>query len=133
MVICTALVPGRPAPRLISEAMLDALRPGSVLVDLAVAQGGNCAGTVAGETVIRNGVTLIGADALPSSVPHHASALYARNLAALLEHVLDSAGSEFVPSEPLPFNLEDPIVDGCLFIHGGSCRRPDVLGIGGAA
>ncbi len=133
MVICTAQVPGRPAPRLISEAMLDCLRPGSVLVDLAVAQGGNCAGTVAGETVIRNGVTLIGADALPSSVPHHASALYARNLAALLEHILDSAGGEVVPSEPLPFNLEDPIVDGCLFIHGGSCRRPDVLGTSAAA
>jgi NAD(P) transhydrogenase subunit alpha len=109
-----------------------------VLVDLAVAQGGNCACTVAGDTVIRNGVTLIGADALPSSVPHHASALYARNLAALLEHVLDSAGGEAIPTEPLPFNLDDPIVDGCLFTHGGTCRRPDVLGIdvlsnGGAA
>ena len=133
MVICTAQVPGRPAPRLISEEMLDCLRPGSVLVDLAVALGGNCACTVAGETVIRNGVTLIGADALPSSVPHHASALYARNLAALLEHVLDSAGVEIgspaIPAEPLPFNLDDPIVDGCLFIHGGTCRRPDVLGL----
>jgi len=135
MVICTAQVPGRPAPRLISESMLDCLRPGSVLVDLAVAQGGNCAGTVRGETVIRRGVTLIGADALPSSVPHHASALYARNLAALLEHVLDSAGGEALASEPLPFNLEDPIVNGCLFTHGGTCRRPDLLGIsaGGAA
>ena len=75
MVICTAQVPGRPAPRLISEAMLDRMRPGSVLVDLAVAQGGNSAATVAGETVLRKGVTLIGADALPSSVPHPASAL----------------------------------------------------------
>jgi threonine dehydrogenase-like Zn-dependent dehydrogenase len=56
MVICTAQVPGRPAPRLISEDMLDRLRPGSVVVDLAVAQGGNCAGTVPGETVIRSGV-----------------------------------------------------------------------------
>jgi NAD(P) transhydrogenase subunit alpha len=133
MVICTAQVPGRPAPRLISEAMLDCLRPGSVLVDLAVAQGGNCACTVAGETVIRNGVTLIGADALPSSVPHHASALYARNLAALLEHLLDSAGGELIPGEPLTFNLDDPIVDGCLLTHGGACRRPDLLAQGGAA
>lgn len=133
LVICTAQVPGRQAPRLINEEMLACLRPGSVLVDLAVAQGGNCAGTVAGETVIRKGVTLIGADALPSSVPHHASALYARNLAALLEHVLDSTGHEVSGSDPLPFNLEDPIVDGCLFIHGGSCRRPDLLGNGGAS
>ena len=88
IVICTALVPGRPAPRLISEAMLDGMRPGAVVVDLAVAQGGNCFGTVAGTTVERRGVQLIGADALPSSVPNHASALYARNVAALVEHLL---------------------------------------------
>ena len=58
------------------------------MVDLAVAQGGNCAGTVPGQTVLRHGVQLIGADALPSSVPNHASALYARNVASLLEHLL---------------------------------------------
>jgi NAD(P) transhydrogenase subunit alpha len=124
LVICTAQVPGRPAPRLISEAMLDHLRPGSVLVDLAVAQGGNCAATVAGETVVRNGVTLIGADALPSSVAHHASALYARNLAALLEHLLE-AGAD--PEGGLALNPDDPIVAGCLFTHAGQCLRPDVL------
>jgi NAD(P) transhydrogenase subunit alpha len=136
MVICTALVPGRPAPRLISEEMLDHLRPGSVVVDLAAAQGGNCAATVAGETVERNGVTLIGADALPCSVAHHASALYSRNLAALLEHLLDTpadapagSGNGGGPSS-IPLNLEDPIVAGCLFTHGGACRRLDVLGAG---
>ncbi|MEB3353394.1 MAG: NAD(P) transhydrogenase subunit alpha [Cyanobacteriota bacterium] len=131
MVICTAQVPGRPAPRLISEAMLEHLRPGSVVVDLAVAQGGNCAATVAGQTVVRHGVTLIGADALPCSVAHHASALYARNLAALLEHLLDHP-AEAEPVDPgaaaIALNLEDPIVDGCLFTHGGQCRRPEVLG-----
>jgi len=126
MVICTAQVPGRPAPRLISEAMLDHLRPGSVVVDLAVAQGGNCAATVAGRTVERNGVSLIGADALPCSVAHHASALYARNLAALVEHLLDSPPAGQEPG-PIPLNMEDPIVAGCLFTHGGSCRREDVL------
>lgn len=140
MVICTAQVPGRPAPRLISEAMLDHLRPGSVVVDLAVAQGGNCAGTVAGETVVRNGVTLIGADALPCSVAHHASALYARNLAALLEHLLDhpepggdGGGGGEAGRPALALNLDDPIVAGCLFTHGGVCRRNDVLGVGDAA
>lgn len=131
MVICTAQVPGRPAPRLISEAMLDRMRPGSVLVDLAVAQGGNSAATVAGETVLRKGVILIGADALPSSVPHHASALYARNLAALLEHLLGLAGEGDGGGEGrrLGLDLEDPIVAGCLFTHAGSCLRPDLVGV----
>ena len=125
MVICTAQVPGRPAPRLISEAMLDHLRPGSVVVDLAVAQGGNCAGTRAGEVVERQGVILIGADALPCSVAHHASALYSRNLAALLEHILDSPADG---PGAITLNQDDPIVAGCLFTHAGSCLRRDVLG-----
>ena len=124
MVICTAQVPGRPAPRLIDDAMLAGMRPGAVVVDLAVAQGGNCEGTVAGETVLRHGVQLIGADALPSSVAHHASALYARNLAALLEHVLSAGGA----GGPLQLDLEDPIVSGCLF-HHAAARQP----VGGAA
>ena len=119
MVICTAQVPGRTAPRLISEEMLDGMRPGAVVVDLAVAQGGNCFGTVAGQTVERRGVQLIGADALPSSVPNHASALYARNVAALIEHLLAEEGLRLDP--------EDPILDGCLLTHGGVCRREDVV------
>ncbi|MEO1003727.1 MAG: NAD(P) transhydrogenase subunit alpha [Cyanobacteria bacterium J06638_7] len=136
MVICTAQVPGRRAPRLISEAMLDQMRPGSVLVDLAVAQGGNSAGTVAGETVLRKGVILIGADALPSSVAHHASSLYARNLAALLEHLLSlgsaaeaeqAEGGGQAAAVALGLDPDDPIVAGCLFTHAGHCRRLDVL------
>jgi len=119
MVICTAQVPGRTAPRLISEEMLDGMRPGAVVIDLAVAQGGNCFGTVAGQTVERRGVQLIGADALPSSVPNHASALYARNVAALIEHLL--------ADEVLRLDPEDPILEGCLLTHGGTCRREDVV------
>jgi len=119
MVICTAQVPGRPAPRLISEDMLDGMRPGSVVVDLAVAQGGNCFGSVPGRTVERNGVLLIGADALPSSVPNHASALYARNVAALVEHLKGEEGWNLDPA--------DPILEGCLLTHEGACRRLDVV------
>jgi len=125
MVICTAQVPGRTAPRLISEAMLDGMRPGSVVVDLAVAQGGNCFGTVPGQTVDRKGVQLIGADALPSSVPNHASALYARNVAALIEHVLGDGA--------LLLDPQDPILEGCLLTHGGLCRRDDVVYPNGAS
>lgn len=120
MVICTAQVPGRRAPRLISEDMLDRMRPGAVVVDLAVAQGGNCAGTVPGETVIRSGVRLIGADALPSSVPNHASALYARNVSALIEHLAHDG-------EGIRLDLEDPILEACLLTHAGVCRREDVV------
>jgi NAD(P) transhydrogenase subunit alpha len=120
MVICTAQVPGRTAPRLISEAMLDGMRPGSVVVDLAVAQGGNCFGTVPGATVERRGVKLIGAEALPSSVANHASALYARNVAALIEHLLGEEGFRL--------DSEDPILAGCLLTHQGECLRPDVVG-----
>lgn len=114
MVICTAQVPGRPAPRLIDDAMLQHMRPGSVVVDLAVAQGGNCEGTEPGTTVLRYGVQLIGADALPCTVANHASALYARNVAALLEHLLESCAAD---APALQLNLEDPIVSGCLFTH----------------
>jgi H+-translocating NAD(P) transhydrogenase subunit alpha len=119
LVICTAQVPGKRAPRLISEAMLDRMRPGSVVVDLAVAQGGNCAGTVAGRTVERQGVQLIGADALPGSVAHHASALYARNLQALVQHLLHEGA--------LAIDPDDPILAGCLITHAGHCLRSDLL------
>jgi NAD(P) transhydrogenase subunit alpha len=123
MVICTAQVPGRRAPLLISEDMLAGMRPGSVVIDLAVAQGGNCAGTVCGQTVERHGVTLIGGDGLPSSVANHASALYARNLAALVEHVLGEGGFQLDQQ----LELEDPIVAGCLLTHAGACRFPDLV------
>jgi NAD(P) transhydrogenase subunit alpha len=121
--ICTAQVPGRQAPRLISEDMLDRMRPGAVVVDLAVAQGGNCAGTVPGETVVRNGVKLIGGNDLPCTVPNHASALYARNLVALLEPVLKEGAVQL--------NTDDELIAGCLISLDGSIRRQDVLNPGG--
>lgn len=121
--ICTAQVPGRRAPRLISEDMLDRMRPGSVVVDLAVAQGGNCADTVPSQTVNRKGVKLIGANELPCSVPNHASSLYARNLLALLQPTLQDG--------QLTLDTEDELIAGCLIAHDGSIRRGDVLTPGG--
>ena len=117
--ICTAQVPGRRAPRLISEDMLDRMRPGAVVVDLAVAQGGNCADTVPSQTVDRKGVKLIGGNDLPCSVPNHASALYARNLVALLEPTLKDG--------VLSLDPEDELIAGCLIAQDGTIRRGDVL------
>jgi NAD(P) transhydrogenase subunit alpha len=117
--ICTAQVPGRRAPRLISEDMLDRMRPGAVVVDLAVAQGGNCADTVPGCTVDRNGVKLIGGSDLPCTVANHASALYARNLVALLKPTLADG--------VLTLDTEDELIAGCLVAQDGGIRRGDVL------
>ena len=87
VVVTTALVPGRPAPRLIPAAAVRAMRPGSVVVDVAAEAGGNCELTSPGETVDREGVTIVGLTNLPSTMPYHASQLYARNVAALLQHL----------------------------------------------
>ena len=87
VVVTTALVPGRPAPRLIPAAAVRAMRPGSVVVDVAAEAGGNCELTSPGETVERDGVTIVGLTNLPSTMPYHASQLYARNVAALLQHL----------------------------------------------
>ena len=87
VVITTAAVPGRPAPKIIPASAVAAMRPGSVIVDLASDSGGNCELTVPGEVVVREGVTLVGLTNLPSSMPYHASTLYARNVQTLLLHL----------------------------------------------
>lgn len=123
--ICTAQVPGRPAPRLISTDMLDRMRPGSVVVDLAVShQGGNCAETVPGQTINRKGVKLIGAVNLPGSLPNHASALYARNLASLL--------ADYLVDGTLRLDPDDALLKGCLLTHNGRCHRDDIVNLNGS-
>ena len=107
--ICTAQVPGKTAPLLINEDMLSQMRPGSVVVDLAVAQGGNCSGSDPNKVILRNGVKLIGAADLPCTVPNHASSLYSRNLLSLLE--------PFIQNGKLNINFEDEIIAGCLISH----------------
>jgi H+-translocating NAD(P) transhydrogenase subunit alpha len=87
VVITTAAVPGRAAPRIIPASAVGAMRPGSVIVDLAADTGGNCELTEPGEIVVREGVTLVGTTNLPSTMPNHASALYSRNIQALLLHL----------------------------------------------
>ncbi len=122
--ICTAQVPGKRAPRLISEDMLDRMRPGSVVIDLAVSQGGNSACTDPAKTVDRKGVKLIGASELPCSVANHASSLYARNLLALLKPLIKD-GQLFL-------DLDDELIAGCLISKEGKILSPDVLNPGGA-
>ena len=104
VVITTALIPGRPAPRLIPASAVAAMRPGSVIVDLAAEAGGNCELTEPGEEVVREGVTIVGPTNLPSSMPFHASQLYARNVAALLHHL--------APEGELVLDFEDEITAG---------------------
>jgi NAD(P) transhydrogenase subunit alpha len=92
VVITTALVPGRPAPRLVTARAVEGMRPGSVVVDLAGEAGGNCELTEPGETVVRHDVTIAAPLNLPATMPEHASELYARNVAALLELMVDDRG-----------------------------------------
>jgi NAD(P) transhydrogenase subunit alpha len=101
VVITTALVPGRPAPRLIPASAVAAMRPGSVIVDLAAEAGGNCELTEPGEAVVRDDVTIIGYTNLPSAMPFHASQLYSRNVLALLQHL--------APEGELALDWEDEI------------------------
>jgi len=104
VVITTALIPGRAAPRLIPASAVRAMRPGSVIVDLAAEAGGNCELASPGEEVEREGVTIVGFTNLPSSMPFHASQLYARNVAALLQHL--------APGGELALDWEDEITAG---------------------
>jgi NAD(P) transhydrogenase subunit alpha len=116
IVITTALIPGRKAPVLISEDMVRSMKPGSVILDMAVEQGGNCAVSEAGQTVVRHGVTIIGQPNLPATVPADASALYARNVLDFLKLVLTKEGG-------LAINREDDIVAACLLCSGGEILR----------
>ena len=93
LVVTTAQIPGRAAPVLITEEMVATMRPGSVIVDLASETGGNCELTAAGRSVEHGGVTVMGPANLPAELPFHASEMYARNLAALVGHLLDDEGA----------------------------------------
>jgi NAD(P) transhydrogenase subunit alpha len=120
IVLCTALIPGRRAPVLITREMLDALRPGSVVVDLAVEQGGNVEGSVAGETVVTaNGVTILGHINVPSRIPVDASQLYARNLVAFLGLIVDK-------DKGLKIDLADEIVKATLLTRDGAVVHPQL-------
>ncbi|MEJ0063644.1 MAG: Re/Si-specific NAD(P)(+) transhydrogenase subunit alpha [Alphaproteobacteria bacterium] len=118
VVICTALIPGRPAPLLVSEPMARSMKPGSVIVDLAVEQGGNCALSKPGEIVDVSGVKIVGHRNVPSRIPVDASALYARNIYNFIAAYHDKE------SGSLKLNPEDEIVKAMLLTHDGRVVHP---------
>jgi NAD(P) transhydrogenase subunit alpha len=116
LVITTANVPGRKSPRLITEATVRTMRAGSVIVDLAAENGGNCELTQPGETIRAHGVTIIGALNVPSTVPYHASQMFGRNVLALLQHLIDKQGN-------LVIDANDEITGAMLITHDGRILR----------
>ena len=114
--IATALIPGRKAPILITEEMVKTMQPGSVIVDMAVEQGGNCALSELGKTVTRHGVHIIGQPNLAATVPTDSSALYARNVLDFLKLVVDKDGNFVLPAD-------DDIVTACLLCTNGEIKR----------
>jgi H+-translocating NAD(P) transhydrogenase subunit alpha len=109
VVITAAVIPGKKSPVLVTEEMVQGMAPGSVIFDLAAERGGNCELTQAGETIVRHGVTIIGAINVASGVPYHASQMYARNVTAFLLHL--------IRDQQLQINLEDEIVRETLVTH----------------
>ena len=111
LVITTALIPGKKAPLLVTADMVNKMRPGSVIVDMAVSQGGNCELSEKDKTVVKNGVTIIGESNLASLLPLNASELYAKNIQAFLLHLATKEGFKW--------ELDEEITKGSLIVHKG--------------
>ena len=125
IIITTALIPGRPAPVLLKEDTVKAMKPGSVVVDMAVEQGGNCPLTEQDKIVVKHGVKIVGLSNLPALVAADASALYARNLLNFMGLLVDPKSGE------VKVNREDEIIAGCLVCMGGEVvKRSDCRGRG---
>ena len=119
VVITTAAVPGRKAPILITRAMAQRMAPGSVIVDIAAERGGNCELTKPGEVVEEKGVRIYGPVNLPSTIPYHASQMYAKNILTFLKYLINKEGN-------LTLNREDEIVKETMVTHGGEVVHPRV-------
>jgi NAD(P) transhydrogenase subunit alpha len=118
VVICTALIPGQKAPVLVTREMVQRMKPGSVIVDMAAERGGNCEGSVADDTVVMDGVTILGPTNLPAEAPVHTSQLYAKNVVTFLLHLLKSG---------LPdVSRDDEICRDTLVATGGQLVHPKV-------
>ncbi len=122
IVITTALIPGRPAPRLVTKEMLASMRPGSIAVDLAVERGGNIEGSVAGKVVEVEGVKVIGYENVPGRIAASATLLYAKNLVTFLETMISKETKE------LALDTEDELVKATMLTHGGAVVHPNFGG-----
>jgi NAD(P) transhydrogenase subunit alpha len=122
IVICTALIPGRPAPVIVTEAMVKDMKPGSVIVDLAVEQGGNCPLSEKGRVVEKHGVKLVGHLNVPSRIAVDSSALYARNVLTFLTPLIDK------DTKALKVDRSDEIVAATLLTEGGAVVHPSFAG-----
>jgi NAD(P) transhydrogenase subunit alpha len=118
VVVSTALIPGQPAPLLINEDAVEAMAPGSVIVDLAAPNGGNCVHTETGETVVEDQVTIMGPTNLPAEMPVHASQLYAKTLSSMIQ--------EFVEDGRFAPDFDDDIFAGACLTHDGEVRNERV-------
>jgi NAD(P) transhydrogenase subunit alpha len=125
VVITTAAIPGKKAPILVTEEMVKGMHPGSVVVDLAAERGGNCELTESGETVVEYGVKIIGPENIPTTIPFHASQMYAKNVATFLLHLVDEGN--------LKIDTEDEITEGTLITQGGKVVNPRILEAMGAS
>ena len=121
IIITTALIPGKPAPRLITEEMVKSMKQGSVIVDMAAEQGGNCELTVPGEIVVRHGVTIIGYADLPSRLARQASTLYATNLLRLSE---DLVKTKSIEGDAIHIDMQDEVLRGTTVIDRGAITWP---------
>lgn len=119
IVITTALIPGKKAPVLVTEEMVKSMRFGSVIVDMAVEQGGNVVGSELNKNVVKNGVTIIGEGNIPSLLPLNASDLYAKNIETLLLHLADK--------DKFKWEMEEEITKGSLIVHKGNAVHPSVV------
>ena len=123
LVITTALIPGRPAPLLIPRDMVEGMKPGSAIIDLASENGGNCELTKMGELIEHNGVKIDGTLNFPASMPIHASQLYAKNVSTFLTYMIKEG--------ILDLNLDDEIISGAMFIHNGKVtHEPTIKALG---
>ena len=124
VVITTALIPGKPAPRLVTREMVEAMAPGSVVVDLAAERGGNCELTRPDEIVVHHGVTIIGPSNPPALVPYHASQMYSKNIITFLLHLLGKDGAQ---GASVPIDTTDEITRETLLATGGNVVHPRLL------
>lgn len=122
IIITTAAVPGAKSPILVTAAMVKKMKPGTVIIDLAAERGGNCELTRLNETVIENGVIILGPENVPSTIPFHASQMYGKNIENLLGLMIDDEGQ-------LKLDFEDEIISETVISHGGKIRHPRIRGL----